>query len=122
MEEHLLEIFGGHDAFGADDKNSDISTERKIFENSHPEISESIHDLQKGNQVLAPSILGKTENRIQIEFQIEWTTEAEKELSRIPGFVRKKVKQNILVYAEKMNILKITPEVMYAAKENLSLS
>lgn len=117
MEEHLLEIFGGHDAFEADEKNSNISTEQKISEKSQPEIPHPNHDLQKGNQVLGSAVLGQTENCIQIE----WTTEAEKELSRIPGFVRKKVKQNILVYAEKMNILKITPEVMYAAKENLSL-
>jgi len=40
-----------------------------------------------------------------------------KELSKVPGFVRNKVKQNVEFYASQAGLASITPEVMYAAKE-----
>ena len=62
-----------------------------------------------------------TQVQIQTEEQdLEWTPEASRELSKIPGFVRAKVKKNVCQYARTKNILLITPELMYAAKENLS--
>ena len=66
---------------------------------------------------LAHAISSQTQS---LEIDLEWTPEASRELSKIPGFVRAKVKKNVCQYARKQNILLITPELMYAAKENLS--
>ena len=77
MEEHLLELFGGHDI---PKKNLDQDN---------------------------------TKNDI-------WSSEAHDELNQIPGFVREKVKKNTEVFAKKHKITKITPQVMYKAKESLS--
>nr|YP_009629586.1 protochlorophyllide reductase subunit B [Chlorococcum tatrense]AYQ94370.1 protochlorophyllide reductase subunit B [Chlorococcum tatrense] len=77
MEDHLLEIFNGHD-------NKEVVTRSYSSEN---------------------------------ESQNEWTKEALTELSKVPGFVRSKVKRNTEKYAESIKARQITVEIMYAAKE-----
>nr|WKT06583.1 ChlB subunit of protochlorophyllide reductase [Klebsormidium dissectum]WKT07671.1 ChlB subunit of protochlorophyllide reductase [Klebsormidium sp. SEV1-VF17pt] len=75
MEDHLLEIFGGHDT----------------------------------KEVITKSLSTDTDLR--------WSAEGEAELSRIPGFVRSKIKRNTEKFARQQNLNEITVEVMYAAKE-----
>lgn len=88
MEDHLLEIFGGHDSFDSkknspDNKGLDIS--QRVLSNN--------------------------------EFQIEWETEAQAALLTIPGFVRNKVKLNTEKFATEQNSQQITLELFYRAKE-----
>ena len=78
MEDHLLEIFGGHDT---------------------KELNTIMVDENKN---------------------LEWSTEAQAELLRIPGFARTKVKKNTEEFAKKTKVATITLELMYAAKEALS--
>nr|YP_009463607.1 light-independent protochlorophyllide reductase subunit B [Haematococcus lacustris]AUW36429.1 light-independent protochlorophyllide reductase subunit B [Haematococcus lacustris]UMB51689.1 protochlorophyllide reductase subunit B [Haematococcus lacustris] len=78
MEDHLLEIFNGHD-------NKEVVTRSYSSEN-----------------------------------QIEWSKEALNELSKVPGFVRGKVKRNTEKYAQSQKITLINLEAMYAAKEAVS--
>jgi light-independent protochlorophyllide reductase subunit B len=78
MEDHLLEIFNGHD-------NKEVIT-RSYSSDS----------------------------------QFEWTKEALTELSKVPGFVRAKVKRNTEKYAQSKKMSTISVEVMYAAKEAVS--
>lgn len=77
MEDHLLEIFGGHDT-------------KAVISNS---------DTNKG---------------------ILWTPEAQAELSKIPGFVRGKIKRNTEQFAIQKNLTEITLKIMYEAKEALT--
>lgn len=77
MEDHLLEIFGGHDTKTA---VSELSADDGVF----------------------------------------WTPEAQSELSKIPGFVRGKIKRNTEKYAQQNNVNEITLKIMYAAKEALA--
>jgi light-independent protochlorophyllide reductase subunit B len=79
MEDHLLEIFNGHD-------NKEVVSRSYSSENN-----------------------------------IEWSKEALTELSKVPGFVRAKVKRNTEKYAQLQKFTQITVDVMYAAKENLSV-
>lgn len=78
MEDHLLEIFSGHD------------TKKPIT---------------------------KT---LSTEVELNWDSEALKELSNVPGFVRGKVKRNTEKYARQNSIPSITLDVLFAAKEALS--
>jgi len=78
MEDHLLEIFNGHD-------NKEV-------------ISRSYSS----------------------EKEFKWTPKALDELSKVPGFVRGKVKRNTEKYASSQNNTLITIETMYAAKEAVS--
>lgn len=75
MEDHLLEIFGGHDT-------------KEILNSS-----------------------------INSEDNFNWSLEAQTELSKIPGFVRNKIKQKTENFAKSKNIDIVTLELMYAAKE-----
>ena len=75
MEDHLLEIFGGHDT-----------------------------RLSTGANLSGQSL-------------IKWSNEALEELSKIPGFVRSRVKKNTEKFATKHNLQEISLEVMYKAKE-----
>jgi light-independent protochlorophyllide reductase subunit B len=75
MEDHLLEIFGGHDTKTV---------------------------LTKG---------------LSTDTNCAWTPEAMKELQKVPGFVRGKVKRSTEKYARENSISLIGVETMYAAKE-----
>ena len=75
MEDHLLEIFGGHDT----------------------------------KEVITKSLSN--------EDSLNWAPDGIAELSKIPGFVRGKVKRNTEKFARENNITEITVEVMYGAKE-----
>lgn len=78
MEDHLLEIFSGHDT-------KEVTTKFLSNENN-----------------------------------LEWSPEALKELSRIPGFVRGKVKRNVEKFALNNKLKSISLETMYAAKESVN--
>jgi light-independent protochlorophyllide reductase subunit B len=75
MEDHLLEIFGGHDT---------------------------------------KEVITKT---LSSESDLTWSSDGLVELSKIPGFVRGKIKRNTEKYARENGIKEITLEVMFAAKE-----
>lgn len=75
MEDHLLEIFGGHDT----------------------------------KEVITATISANTD--------LNWTTEAQGQLNKVPGFVRAKVKRNTEKYAREHGITEISLETLYAAKE-----
>lgn len=75
MEDHLLEIFGGHDT----------------------------------KEVITKAL--STDNLFN------WTPDAQKELNKIPGFVRGKIKRNTEKFAREQGINTISIEIMYAAKE-----
>nr|ASO75960.1 ligh-independent protochlorophyllide oxidoreductase subunit B [Storeatula sp. CCMP1868] len=77
MEDHLIELFGGHDT----------------------------------TEALTSSLSADT--------QIVWQKDAQNELSKIPGFVRGKIKRNTEKFANDRKIKEITLEVMYAAKETV---
>jgi light-independent protochlorophyllide reductase subunit B len=78
MEDHLLEIFGGHDT----------------------------------KEVITKSLSTSSD--------LVWDIEAQSELSKIPGFVRGKIKRNTERFARQSGVNQITLEVMYAAKERLN--
>lgn len=77
MEDHLLEIFGGHDT----------------------------------KEVITQTI--------SADGDLNWTTEAQGQLHKIPGFVRGKVKRNTEKFAREQGFNEISLEVLYAAKEHV---
>nr|YP_009646421.1 ChlB subunit of protochlorophyllide reductase [Chloroparvula japonica]QBX98103.1 ChlB subunit of protochlorophyllide reductase [Chloroparvula japonica] len=78
MEDHLLEIFGGHDT----------------------------------KEVITKSLSNDT--------GLSWTNDGLAELQKVPGFVRNKVKRNTEQFAREQNIMTISAETLYAAKEAIS--
>jgi light-independent protochlorophyllide reductase subunit B len=85
MEDHLLEIFNGHDT----------------------------KEIQKIENSLFHAQVDPNES-------LQWSKEALEELSRIPGFVRGKVKRNVESFAQQKKENTITVELMFAAKESVN--
>nr|AYD72389.1 photochlorophyllide reductase subunit B [Acetabularia peniculus] len=54
---------------------------------------------------------------LSTESGLNWTVPALKELENVPGFVRGKVKRNVEKFARQNNIVNITVETMFEAKE-----
>ena len=77
MEDHLLEVFGGHD----------IDSEKFVY------------------------------GALSSKMVFDWSDEALKELNKIPGFIRSKVRKNTEKFAQENNLKQITLETMYSAKE-----
>ena len=109
MEDHLLEIFGGHDTKTVVEQTLGVDTRASVapMESSMGTTQQSTQNETKKLEELKP---------LQNE-KASWSNEALKELSKVPGFVRNKVKQNVEFYASQAGLTSITPEVMYAAKE-----
>nr|QIA46882.1 protochlorophyllide reductase subunit B [Pandorina colemaniae] len=93
MEDHLLQIFGGHDSV--------------------------LNDYTTTNKAAIPNNVNSSQLSLPNKNEI-WSPEGLIELNKVPGFVRGKVKRNTEKYALQNNIPLITVEVMYAAKEALS--
>jgi light-independent protochlorophyllide reductase subunit B len=92
MEDHLLEIFNGHDT--KEIQKNELSVHRRDF--------------------VQADTNGKTNEGFH------WSKEALEELSQIPGFVRGKVKRNVETYAQQKKENTITVELMFAAKESVN--
>ena len=110
MEDHLLEIFGGHDTVikNQNSNNSDA-----------PGYMEDVTTSLGGANTLG---VGQLENSITHNLSkegitISWSKEATLELSKIPGFVRGKVKRNTEKFAQENNYNEISLAIMYKAKE-----
>lgn len=84
MEDHLLELFGGHDI-----KNSNNN------------------------------LLNKKEDSNK---NIIWSQDAQKELNKVPGFVRGKIKRNTEKFALSKGLTEITIRVLYEAKESATIN
>ena len=90
MEDHLLEIFGGHDTTPGS----------------------SLSPQEQGNNLSEPN------EKIEVnKGSLLWTQEAIAELQKIPGFVRGKVKRNTEKFAQENSFSEVSLAVMYKAKE-----
>ena len=49
--------------------------------------------------------------------EIKWNLESQAELTKIPGFIRGKIKRNTEKFAQEQKMETITLEIMHAAKE-----
>ena len=59
--------------------------------------------------------------KLSNELSDNWSDEALEELSKIPGFIRKRVKKNTEKFANENKIAQISLEVMYKAKDAYSI-
>jgi light-independent protochlorophyllide reductase subunit B len=119
MEDHLLELFGGHDTKEGEERGGQRTDvlQSRICLGGVPSVPSSHVDFPEGKTTL-PNL---TEN-LQDSLSLIWQQEALNELQRIPGFVRGKVKKNTEKFAAANGLSEITREVMYQAKEAYGLA
>jgi light-independent protochlorophyllide reductase subunit B len=101
LEEHLITMFRDDFEFGADAAPSHLGAGIKLPQQPAPELVAAAPDA----------------NRIE---PVAWAPEAEKELSKIPFFVRGKARRNTERYAQETGVALITVEALYDAKAHFS--
>jgi light-independent protochlorophyllide reductase subunit B len=109
LEEHLIGMFRGDSEFHEDAAPSHLGG------GVH---AQSAHDMTTPAQAM-PSTAGITTQNITVSV---WDTGAEKELKKIPFFVRGKARRNTERYATERGISVITTETLYESKAHFSQS
>ena len=104
LEEHLLGMFRGDDEFHDRAVPSHLAT--------------------TGGHTAAPEPVAEIADVAVLEKPVAntlaWTAEAEKELGKIPFFVRGKARRNTEAYARERDVASITIETLYDAKAHFS--
>jgi light-independent protochlorophyllide reductase subunit B len=99
LEEHLLTMFRGDFEFHDQAAPSHLGT---------------------GTARPAPPVTAGMANSVLAEDATQWAPEAERELQRIPFFVRGKARRNTERYAAERSVARITVETLYEAKAHFA--
>ncbi len=118
LEEHLIGMFRGDAEFHEDASPSHLGKSAVVGKAAATlEASEAISSAAKTS---AEAIEHTTNAAVIGTFVAVWGAEAEKELKKIPFFVRGKAKRNTEQYAQSMGLQNITLETLYDAKAHFS--
>jgi light-independent protochlorophyllide reductase subunit B len=107
LEEHLLHMFREDFEFAGDAAPSHLGGHAKRADASRPKPETAV-------------TAGKNEGASEAAIGIGWAPEAEKELKKIPFFVRGKAKRNTERFAVEHGLREITIETLYDAKAHFS--
>ena len=110
LEEHLLGMFRDDFEFNTDAAPSHLGQSRGAAANE-PQTQQVAAEIPA--HVPIPVAVGS-------DLACVWTAEAEKELGKIPFFVRSKAKRNTERYAAEFRVSPITVETLYDAKAHFS--
>lgn len=115
LEEHLLGMFREDFEFHDDAQASHLAAlhGHKTFE------TEQASEVQAAPNESAPDIVVNEGARASFD-PLSWTDDAEKELKKIPFFVRGKAKRNTEQFASEMGVNPITIETLYDAKAHFA--
>ncbi len=119
LEEHLIGMFRGDNEFHADAAPSHLGATHRPLQNV---VSPLVAAAQIGASVFEP-ILGLTSVSTPSSAAATiagWALEAEKELNKIPFFVRGKARRNTERFASERGMSLITVETLYDAKAHFS--
>ncbi len=109
LEEHLLGMFRGDDEFHDRAVPSHLATTGGHTAAPEPRAAEADADVAVLEKPVAAEATAAA-----------WTSEAEKELGKIPFFVRGKARRNTEAYAKDRALASITIETLYDAKAHFS--
>ena len=112
LEEHLIGMFRGDAEFHEDAAPSHLG--------GHASKSANPALVQAQEIVVANVSSGKHEESPQAAIPAQWTPDAEKELRKIPFFVRGKARRNTERYAQIHSVPVVTIETLYDAKAHFS--
>jgi light-independent protochlorophyllide reductase subunit B len=119
LEEHLIGMFRGDVEFHEDAAPSHLGGHGKRPTSSVSTLTPDVVEaaLESSACAAAPT---ETENSPLISTPASWTPDAEKELRKIPFFVRGKARRNTERYAQIHSVPVVTIETLYDAKAHFS--
>lgn len=112
LEEHLIGMFRGDNEFHADAAPSHLGGSNKPVQNVTPAPVVAVAPM--GASAVAPTSAPASAT------VASWAAEAEKELNKIPFFVRGKARRNTERFANERGMSTITVETLYDAKAHFS--
>jgi len=112
LEEHLIGMFRGDAEFHEDAAPSHLGGHAGKAANPAPRPAEGT--------VVEPATDGKNEEGPHAAIPAQWAPDAEKELRKIPFFVRGKARRNTERYAQIHSVPVVTIETLYDAKAHFS--
>jgi light-independent protochlorophyllide reductase subunit B len=119
LEEHLIGMFRGDLEFHEDAAPSHLGGHGNRATPSASVVTPAI--VEAALDSAEPRIAGeKTETNPLAAFPAQWTPDAEKELRKIPFFVRGKARRNTERYAQIHSVPVVTIETLYDAKAHFS--
>jgi len=120
LEEHLLgmfrEDFEFHDGAAPSHLGSGHGTESPAPKVVSADTLAEVHMSHQDKQIEIPQATAITPDTDSTD----WAPEAEKELKKIPFFVRGKARRNTEIFARERGVARITVETMYEAKAHFS--
>ncbi len=117
LEEHLLNMFRGDFEFHDGAAPSHLGSAARRVE-AEPAAPDS--DVAVAEPAVAPVAEAVPAQIVMPAGTAAWTSDAEKELRKIPFFVRGKAKRNTEAYAGQRGLAQITVETLYDAKAHFS--
>jgi light-independent protochlorophyllide reductase subunit B len=121
LEEHLLNMFRGDFEFHDGAAPSHLgSAARRPEVAAQPEHVDADVALAEPEVAVATAAVAETAQIVLSSGPTPWSADAEKELKKIPFFVRGKAKRNTEAYAGQRGLTQITVETLYDAKAHFS--
>jgi len=125
LEEHLLNMFRGDFEFHDGAAPSHLGSAARRPEVAVPEAQAASGDtdvavLEAAPVVALAAAAAPAAEIVTASGPAAWTADAEKELKKIPFFVRGKAKRNTEAYAGQRGLAQITVETLYDAKAHFS--
>ena len=126
LEEHLIGMFREDFEFHAGAAPSHLGSTRPAAENKAPAAVPAATALAPAAAIIpAPPLATDSVQAVAIPAQAAsnqatWSPEAEKELGKIPFFVRGKARRNTERFAQDLGVATITVETLYDAKAHFS--
>ena len=119
LEEHLIGMFRGDAEFHEDAAPSHLGGHVASPIAAHPVLGASKEKADASPEVLPTSPKSIAED-FPAAIPAQWTADAEKELRKIPFFVRGKARRNTEKYAQIHSVPVVTIETLYDAKAHFS--
>ena len=122
LEEHLIGMFRGDAEFHEDASPSHLgkSSAQSVAVSTAAATLEASQAIASAAQTSAQVIEDSSQDPVAAIAEATWGPEAEKELKKIPFFVRGKAKRNTEMYARDKGLPVITIETLYDAKAHFS--
>ena len=111
LEEHLVAMFRDDFEFGADRAPSHLGGHAAPAPSFPPPLAEGAGGGAAASTHVEPGVTGPA-----FPITASWAPDADRELGRIPFFVRGKARRNTEKYAEERGLATITVETLYEAK------
>jgi light-independent protochlorophyllide reductase subunit B len=120
LEEHLIGMFRGDAEFHEDAAPSHLGGHARAAAPVAVEAVVAADAAVKPVEVIDPAAGQDTEENTTTAITVSWAPDAEKELKKIPFFVRGKARRNTERYADMHRVPVITIETLYDAKAHFA--